>query len=629
MTILTKDLSPDSLKSLDETQMELLAQEIRETIITTVSKTGGHLASSLGVVEITIALHRVFDTPRDKIIWDVGHQCYPHKLITGRLERFHTLRQLGGIAGFPKFSESLYDSFNTGHSGTSISAALGMAIERDLAGKSHKVIAVIGDGSLTNGMALEAMNHAGFMGTDLIVVLNDNEKSISRNVGAYSRYLSKLRVELIYMQEKQKFKQLLRYPKPGFRASSHLLAQFKERLKHILTPSRTGAVFQELGFAYLGPIDGHNIQLLCDVFESVKKLKGPILIHTVTSKGKGYKFAEEDSTKFHGVGAFNSTNGKTEKTSLKPSYTSVFGNTIVDLAEKDEKIIAITAAMKDGTGLAGFKKTFPRRFFDVGIAEEHAVTFAAGLAKEGAKPVVAIYSTFLQRAYDQMLHDICLQKLPVKFVIDRGGLVGEDGPTHHGMFDLSYLRTMPNMVVMAPKDENELRHMLKTAMDYDDGPVSIRYPRGDGCGVDMDDELSTLSIPSWEILKQGKNIAILAIGSAVYPSIKASDSLRSEGINVTVVNARFAKPVDKQLLKTIAQSHNYLITIEENALLGGFGSAVLEYLSDSGIRSNSIKRIGLPDCFIEHGSQDLLRNKYGLTSEKIADAVKTFVCENQ
>jgi 1-deoxy-D-xylulose-5-phosphate synthase len=629
MAILNKNLFPQHIKQFDQDQLAELAQEIREIIIRTVSKNGGHLASSLGVVEITLALHRVFNTPVDKIIWDVGHQCYPHKLITGRLERFHTLRQLGGIAGFPKSSESPFDSFNTGHSGTSISAALGMAVQRDLAGQSHKVIAVIGDGSLTNGMALEAMNHAGFMGTDLIVVLNDNEKSISRNVGAYSRYLSKLRVELLYMQEKQKLKKILRYAKPGYRASSNLFVQFKERLKHILTPSRTGAVFQELGFAYLGPIDGHDIHLLCEVFESINDLKGPILIHAATYKGKGYKFAEEDSTKFHGVGAFNSANGKTEKLSQKPSYTSVFGNTIVELADRDEKLVAITAAMKDGTGLTNFKKAFPTRFFDVGIAEEHAVTFAAGLAKEGAKPVVAIYSTFLQRAYDQILHDVCLQNLPVKFVIDRGGLVGEDGPTHHGVLDLSYLRSLPNMVIMAPKDENELRHMLKTAMDYNDGPISIRYPRGDAPGVAMDDELMTLTIPSWEIVRQGENVAVLAIGSSVYASIMASDLLRSEGINITIVNARFAKPIDKSLLESVAQKHHYLVTVEENILMGGFGSAVLENLCDQGIKNNYVKRIGLPDCFIEHGSQEELRDRYGLTPEKIADAIKVFIRKEQ
>ena len=392
MPFLNENFRPHLLKTMSAAQLEETAREIRECIIATVSRTGGHLASSLGVVEITLALHRVFNTPIDKIVWDVGHQCYPHKIITDRYGRFHTLRQFGGIAGFPKSAESVYDSFDTGHSGTSISAALGLAIQRDLAGQSHKVLAVIGDGSLTNGMALEAMNHAGFMGTDIIIVLNDNERSISRNVGAYSRYLSRLRVELIYLQEKQKVKNILRHAKPGFRASSRLMAQFKERLKHLLTPSRTGAVFQELGFAYLGPVDGHNLQLLIEVFESIKGLKGPILIHAATAKGKGYRFAEQDSTRFHGVGAFNPANGKSETTSPGPSYTSVFGDAIVDLAGKDEKIVAITAAMKDGTGLTAFEKAYPARYFDVGIAEEHAVTFAAGLAKEGAKPFVAIYS---------------------------------------------------------------------------------------------------------------------------------------------------------------------------------------------------------------------------------------------
>jgi len=625
MTVIDHNLLPEDIKKLSQDQLFELAQEIRETIITTVSQTGGHLASSLGVVEITLALHRVFDTPNDKIVWDVGHQCYPHKLITGRFERFHTLRQFDGMAGFPKSSESPFDNFDTGHSGTSISAALGMAVQRDLARKFHKVIAVIGDGSLTNGMALEAMNHAGFMGTDIIIVLNDNEKSISRNVGAYSRYLSRLRVELIYMQEKQKVKQFLRYAKPGYRASSNLFAQFKERLKHILTPSRTGAVFQELGFAYVGPIDGHDIQLLCEVFESIRDLKGPILIHAATSKGKGYKFAEEDSTKFHGVGAFNSSNGKVEKTSKKPSYTSVFGDTLVDLAGKDDKVVAITAAMKDGTGLTNFKKAFPARFFDVGIAEEHAVTFAAGLAKEGGKPFVAIYSTFLQRAYDQVLHDVCLQNLPVRFMVDRGGLVGEDGPTHHGVFDLSYLRQLPNMVVMAPKDENELRHMLMTALEHIKGPIAVRYPRSDGVGVPMDQDLASIPIGSWETIQEGNDVILLAVGSMVYPSLEASSLLKKEGFSVGVVNARFVKPLDNECLVRIAGQNKFVVTLEENALAGGFGSAVIEFLADRNFHHIRVKRIGLPDHFVEHGAQSLLRDHYGLSPSKIAESVADYI----
>jgi len=629
MTMIHKNLFPEDIRQLSQEQLVELAQEIRDLIIQTVSQTGGHLASSLGVVEITLALHRVFDTPNDKIVWDVGHQCYPHKLITGRFDRFHTLRQFGGISGFPKSSESPFDNFDTGHSGTSISAALGMAVQRDLAGKSHKVIAVIGDGSLTNGMALEAMNHAGFMGTDVTIVLNDNEKSISRNVGAYSRYLSRLRVELVYMQEKQKLKRLLHYTKPGYRASSNPFVQFKERVKHILTPSRTGAVFQELGFAYIGPIDGHDIQLLCEVFESVKDLKGPILIHAATSKGKGYKFAEEDSTKFHGVGAFNSENGKAEKTSKKPSYTSIFGSTLVNLAEKDEKIVAITAAMKDGTGLTNFKKAFPTRFFDVGIAEEHAVTFAAGLAKEGAKPFVAIYSTFLQRAYDQVLHDICLQNLPVRFMIDRGGLVGEDGPTHHGVFDLSYLRQLPNMVIMSPKDENELRHMIKTALDYNGGPIAVRYPRSDGVGVTIDQDTFSIPIGSWESLQDGRDAVLLAVGSMVYPSLEAGSLLKRDGFHVEVVNARSVKPLDDTFLTRIANQHKFVVTLEENVLAGGFGSAVIEFFVDHDFQDVRVKRIGLPDRFVEHGAQVLLRGHHGLSPDKIADTVRSFLEHNR
>lgn len=625
MTMIPKNVLPENIRQLSYEQLARLAQEIRDLIIQTVSQNGGHLASSLGVVEITLALHRVFDTPNDKIVWDVGHQCYPHKIITGRYERFHTLRQFGGIAGFPKSAESDFDTFDTGHSGTSISAALGMAVQRDLARKSHKIMAVIGDGSLTNGMALEAMNHAGFMGTDIIVILNDNEKSISRNVGAYSRYLSRLRVELVYMQEKQRLKKFIRYAKPGYRASSNLFVQFKERLKHILTPSRTGAVFQELGFAYIGPIDGHDIQLLCEVFESIKELKGPILIHAATSKGKGYKFAEEDSTKFHGVGAFNNSNGKVENASKKPSYTSVFGDTLVDLAGKDEKLVAITAAMKDGTGLTIFKRTFPDRFFDVGIAEEHAVTFAAGLAKEGAKPFVAIYSTFLQRAYDQVLHDVCLQNLPVRFMIDRGGLVGEDGPTHHGVFDLSYLRQLPNMVIMAPKDENELRCMIKTALDYNCGPIAIRYPRGDGIGVTLDGELLSIPIGLWDKIQDGNDVAILAVGSMVYPSLEASLLLRKEGISVGVINARCVKPLDSESLIQVAKQYKFVITIEENVLAGGFGSAVIEFFVDHNLYDVKIKRIGLPDAFVEHGAQVLLRDNCGLSPRKIVNTIRSFL----
>ncbi|HVN95560.1 MAG TPA: 1-deoxy-D-xylulose-5-phosphate synthase [Syntrophorhabdaceae bacterium] len=627
MTLLNKNLFPEHIKELDQEHLTQLASEIRETIIRTVSRNGGHLASSLGVVEITLALHRVFDAPTDKIVWDVGHQCYPHKLVTGRFDRFDTLRQFEGISGFPKTSESPYDAFDTGHSGTSISAALGMAIERDLSGLSHKVIAVIGDGSLTNGMALEAMNHAGFMGTDLIVVLNDNEKSISKNVGAYSRYLNRLRMEFLYRMNRKK--NLPSDEKGSRKLSTGLLAQFMQRARHVLTPSRTGAVFEELGFKYLGPIDGHDIAALCDAFESAKRLKGPILIHLATSKGKGYRFAEEDPVGFHGIGSFNHTNGKIDQTSAIPTYTSVFGETLVRLARNDARIVAITAAMKDGTGLSLFKERYPSRFFDVGIAEEHAVTFAAGLAKSGAKPFVAIYSTFLQRAYDQILHDVCLQNLPVKFIIDRSGIVGEDGPTHHGAFDLSYLRSMPNMVIMAPKDENELQHLLRVALEHENGPIALRFSRGKGLGIPLDDELKSVRVPSWEIVRQGRDIAILAVGSSVHPSVQAASLLEESGINATVINARFVKPLDEELMQSIAESHKYIITVEENALKGGFGSGVLESLSDRLRFDARVARIGLPDRFIEHGSQGVLRQMYGLTAEKIAATVTKIVHEKE
>lgn len=625
MNLLNAKLFPDNLKNYTLAQLEVLAQEIRDAIIGTVSANGGHLASNLGIVEIALALHKSFRTPDDKIIWDVGHQCYPHKIITGRYERFHTLRKFGGISGFPKSSESPFDCFDTGHSGTSISAALGMAVQRDLQGLSHKVIAVIGDASLTNGMALEAMNHAGYMGSDIIIVLNDNEKSISRNVGAYSKYLDKLRVELANTHARQKTRKIFNRNEISRRLLTAPLDQLKERIKHILTPSRTGAVFQELGFLYFGPVDGHNLKQLFDVFESAKNLKGPILVHAVTCKGKGYKYSEEDSTKFHGIGCFNCKNGEVDESLKKPSYTSVYGNTITELAGTDDKIVTITAAMKDGTGLRKFKQTYPSRFFDVGIAEEHAVTFAAGLAKEGARPFVTMYSTFLQRAYDQIIHDVCLQNLPVRFMIDRGGIVGEDGSTHQGVFDLTYLRSIPNMVIMAPKDENEFRHMIKTAAGYSTGPIAVRYPRGDVTGVRQDTELRALPIGRAEILSKGETVALLAIGSTVLPSIKAAGILKTRGFNPTVVNARFVKPLDGDILDSLARTHSYLITVEENVLAGGFGSAVMEYLSDHDFHNIKIKRIGLPDTFIEHGPQSILRDKYGISADKIAETIANFI----
>jgi 1-deoxy-D-xylulose-5-phosphate synthase len=625
MKLLDDKLFPDTLKALSYEELADLAAEIREVIITTVSRNGGHLASNLGIVELAISMHKVFHMPEDKFIWDVGHQCYPHKILTGRLQRFHTLRQFGGISGFPKSSESCFDCFDAGHSGTSISAALGMAVQRDLAGRDHKVIAVIGDASLTNGMALEAMNNAGYMGTDIIIVLNDNERSISRNVGSYSKYLNKLRMELTYPRSKGRTKRIPDSGRTDKRLFNGAMKQFTDRVRHALTPSRTGAVFQELGFMYFGPVDGHRIDSLCEIFESIKELKGPVLVHAVTCKGKGYKYSEENATKFHGIGSFNCMTGEAEEKEKKPSYTSIFGKTATDLARKDPNIVAITAAMTDGTGLRGFKKEFPSRFFDVGIAEEHAVTFAAGLAKSGAKPLVVIYSTFLQRTYDQILHDVCLQKLPVKFMIDRGGLVGEDGPTHHGVFDLSYLRNIPNMVIMAPKDENEFRHMIKTAVEYNDGPIAVRYPRGEAFGVALDPDLNTLPIGRSELLREGRTVAILTLGSTVYPSLEAAEILTRRGLNPSVINARFAKPLDGDMLEKVVTEYSFLITVEENVLAGGFGSAVVEHLSDREVPRVTVKRIGLPDSFVEHGSQVILREKYGLSPERIAETIEEFL----
>jgi 1-deoxy-D-xylulose-5-phosphate synthase len=625
MKLLDERVFPEALKTLSYEELVDLAAEIREVIVTTVSKNGGHLASNLGIVELAISMHKVFNMPEDKIIWDVGHQCYPHKILTGRLQRFHTLRQFGGISGFPKSAESRFDCFDAGHSGTSISAALGMAVQRDLAGLDHKVIAVIGDASLTNGMALEAMNNAGYMGTDIVIVLNDNERSISRNVGSYSKYLNKLRMELVYPRTKGRTKRISDGGRADKRLFNGALKQFVDRVRHVLTPSRTGAVFQELGFMYFGPVDGHRIDSLCEIFESVKELKGPVLVHAVTCKGKGYKYSEENATKFHGIGSFNCLNGEVEEKGDTPSYTSIFGKTVTDLARRDSEIVAITAAMTDGTGLRDFKKEFPSRFFDVGIAEEHAVTFAAGLAKAGGKPLVAIYSTFLQRTYDQILHDVCLQNLPVKFMIDRGGLVGEDGPTHHGVFDLSYLRNIPNMVIMAPKDGNEFRHMIKTAVEYNDGPIALRYPRGESLDTAFDPDLNILPIGRSELLREGRTVAIVAIGSSVYPSLEAAKILAGKGLNPSVFNARFAKPLDGEMMERVEREYSFLITVEENVLAGGFGSAVVEHLSDRAVDRVKVKRIGLPDSFVEQGSQSILREKYGLSPERIAETIEEFL----
>jgi 1-deoxy-D-xylulose-5-phosphate synthase len=606
--------NPQDLKKLRPEFLPQLAQEIREKIISTVAKTGGHLAPSLGVVELTIALHYVFDSPRDKIVWDVGHQAYAHKLLTGRRDRFHTLRQYGGLSGFPKRCESVHDACDTGHSSTSISVALGMASARCLKREGNRVIAVIGDGSMTAGLAFEGLNNAGDLNKDLIVVLNDNGMSIAPNVGALSSFLSrKLTAPRMVFLKKQVESLLGSFPGIG----GDLLAWAKrgeESFKAFFTP---GMLFEALKFTYLGPVKGHRLDHLIETFNNVKNLRGPILIHVLTTKGKGYEPAETDPTGFHGLGRFDPDTGEPKKSvGDVPSYTEVFGDTLVRLAKENPKIVAITAAMPDGTGLVDFRNHFPERFFDVGICEQHAVTFAAGLALEGMRPVATIYSTFLQRAYDQVLHDVCLQNLPVVFAMDRGGVVGEDGETHQGLFDLSYLRHLPNLVLMAPKDENELRDMLYTAVDHP-GPIALRYPRGRGVGVAFSSTLSKVPIGKAELLKEGDDLLILAVGASVYPALKAATELEEQGYHASVVNARFIKPLDDNLIASLAAKHGRVLTVEENVVAGGFSSAVLELLNDRGLFGVPVKRLGIPDTFVEHGSQDILRQKFGLDAAGI------------
>jgi 1-deoxy-D-xylulose-5-phosphate synthase len=605
--------NPRDLKKLPLELLPKLAKEIREEIIATVARTGGHLAPSLGAVELTIALHYVFDCPRDKIVWDVGHQAYAHKLLTGRREQFQTLRQYGGLSGFPKRSESPYDSFDTGHSSTSISAALGMASAHGLKKAGHRVIAVIGDGAMTAGLAFEALNNAGGLDKDLIVILNDNGMSIAPNVGALSAFFSRQLTRPTMVFLRNQFKNLLEsLPAIG----DDLLTWAKkseESLKAFFTP---GMLFESLKFTYLGPVKGHRLDHLIETLQNVKNLQGPILVHVLTTKGKGYEPAESDPTGFHGLGRFDPDTGEAKKSvSEVPSYTQVFGDTLVRLAHDDPKIVAITAAMTDGTGLVDFRRHFPERFFDVGICEQHAITFAAGLALEGMRPVAAIYSTFMQRAYDQMLHDVCLQNLPVVIALDRGGIVGEDGETHQGLFDLSFLRHLPNLTLMAPKDENELRDMLYTAVEHP-GPIALRFPRGQGVGVAFSSILQKVPIGQAEVLREGEDLLILALGVAVYPALDAAAMLEEQGFSATVVNARFIKPLDEDLILTLAARHGRVLTVEENVLAGGFGSAVLELLADREL-SVAVKRLGIPDTFVEHGSPAILRQKYGLDADGI------------
>ena len=621
---LPSEISYRDLESMSVEEMTDLASGLRREIIEVVSRNGGHLAPSLGVVELTVAMLNVFDPGADRIVWDVGHQAYAYKILTNRRSMFHTLRTMGGVSGFPKMSESRYDHFGVGHSSTSISAALGMAMGRDLNADSSKVLAVIGDGSMTAGLAFEGLNQAGDMGRDLIVVLNDNEMSISRNVGALSSFLSRnlsARWLKKFKRETENF--FKQFPGIGNDIVDYM-RKSESSFKSFFTP---GMLFEAFRFNYIGPIDGHNIEDLVDVFDHVKRLDGPNLVHVLTRKGKGYEPAESNPTYFHGVGCFEPETGLVKKFNANgcpeiPSYTEVFGDTLANLAGKDSSVIAITAAMPEGTGLSKFADAYPERFVDVGICEQHAVTFAAGLATQGYKPVVAIYSTFLQRSYDQIVHDVCLQKLPVIFCLDRAGLVGEDGPTHHGAFDIAYLRHIPELVMMAPKDEAELQSMLATALDLG-RPVAIRYPRGLGVGAKLSDQPQPLPVGEGELIREGKDVMVIALGSRVYPALESAAALEAEGLDVGVFNPRFIKPLPiDQILELAAECPRFVIA-EEHTRMGGFASAVLEGLADADALSGlTIRRVTLPDAFVEHGKQKELRAAVGVDKTGIMNAVR-------
>jgi 1-deoxy-D-xylulose-5-phosphate synthase len=613
---------PEDLKRLSVAELEILADEIRQFLIEKLSVTGGHLAPNLGVVELTIALHALFHSPYDKFIFDVGHQAYVHKILTGRMDKFDTLRKYKGLCGFVKRSESPHDVWEAGHSSTSLSAAMGMAMARDLKGEHNKVIAVIGDGAMTGGMALEAMNHIGHEKKNLMVILNDNEMSIAPNVGALHNYLSKIRSDRHYLKAKEEVEHLLkRIPAIG-ETLAKTAEKFKDSLKYLVL---SGVWFEELGFTYIGPVDGHNLPLLMETLKQAEKVIGPVLVHVVTTKGKGYTPAEKDSLTWHGAGPYKIESGQMLKAVGHPMYTEVFGNALIELAEKDKRIVAVTPAMPGGSGLLKFAKQFPNRMIDVGIAEQHAATLCAGLASEGLKPVFAVYSTFLQRAYDQVVHDICRPNLNVTFAIDRAGFVGPDGETHQGVYDISFLRTLPNMVLMMPKDENELRNMMKTANDYHDGPIAYRYPRINGTGVELDEEPKAIPIGTWETITEGDHAAVLAVGPMVQVAEEAAELLRKEGVNLRVVNARFIKPLDEAYLLQLAKEHIPMITMEESSIEGGFGSAVLEYYARQGIFGLTIKNLGVPDYFVEHGSVKEQRQEVGLTSQNLVAEVQALM----
>ncbi|WP_456274095.1 1-deoxy-D-xylulose-5-phosphate synthase [Bacillus sp. AK031] len=619
---------PSFLKSLSQQELESLSKEIRKFLIETLSKTGGHIGPNLGVVELTIALHKCFDSPKDKIIWDVGHQSYVHKILTGRAGQFGTLRQYKGLCGFPKMVESEHDVWETGHSSTSLSAAMGMAIARDVKKEDSFIIPVIGDGALTGGMALEALNHIGHEQKDMIVVLNDNEMSIAPNVGALHNVLGRLRTAGKYHWVKDELEYILkRIPAVGGKLAV-TAERVKDSLKYLFV---SGMFFEEMGFTYLGPIDGHDYNDLLENIQYAKKTEGPVILHVITKKGKGFHPAESDKKgTWHGTGPYKMDSGDLIKpVNAPPSWSGLISETVRKLAREDERIVAITPAMPVGSKLEGFASEFPDRMFDVGIAEQHAATVSAGLATQGMKPFLAIYSTFLQRAYDQVLHDICRQNLNVFIGIDRAGLVGADGETHQGVFDIAFMRHLPNVVLMMPKDENEGQHMVNTAVKYDDGPIALRFPRGNGYGVKMDKDLKTIPIGEWEVLKDGEDTAILTFGTTIPMALEAAEQLEKEGISVKVVNARFIKPLDEQMLTDIMGQNMPILTIEEAVLQGGFGSAVLEFAHDHGFKEVTIERIGIPDKFIEHGSVKELLNEIGMTTENVIDRIHSMTPKKQ
>lgn len=625
---LTKISSPSFLKDLNKKQLEALAGEIRAFLIEKCSITGGHIGPNLGVVELTIALHKAFNSPKDKFLWDVGHQAYVHKILTGRASQFDTLRQFKGLCGFPKLVESEHDMWETGHSSTSLSAAMGMAAARDIKGDKNFVVPIIGDGALTGGMALEALNHIGHEKTNMIVILNDNEMSIAPNVGALHDVLGRLRTAKEYSRAKEDLESLIhKIPMVGDKLAA-TAERVKDSLKYLVV---SGVFFEELGFKYLGPIDGHDFEALEKTLEYAKKVQGPVLVHVLTKKGKGYKPAEDDTIgTWHGTGPYKMETGAFVKSSTKgPAWSSLVAESVRKCMKEDNRIVTITPAMPVGSKLEGIQKDFPNRFFDVGIAEQHATTMAAGLATQQMKPFLSIYSTFLQRAYDQVLHDIARPNLNVFIGIDRAGLVGADGETHQGVFDISFLRHIPNIVLMMPKDENEGQHMVKTAIDYNDGPIALRYPRGNGLGVEMDAEMKALPIGSWEVLREGSDAVILTFGTTIPMALKAAEQLAYQGIDVRVVNARFIKPMDEVMLHGIMQENLPILTIEESLLQGGFGSAVLEFAFDKKYRNVQIERIGIPDEFIEHGEVDLLLEEINVTAEEAVKRITQLVPNKQ